>query len=70
MNFPGCLVVRILGFHCYGPVSVTGQGTELLQAAWCSQKKKREKIKKMKKKNIGINVLMKQSKYFGISLGL
>ena len=51
MNFPGCLVVRILGFHCYGPVSVTGQGTELLQAAWCSQKKKREKIKKMKKKH-------------------
>ena len=50
-DFPGGLVVRILGFHCYGPVSVPGQGTELLQATWCSQKEKeREKNLKDEKK--------------------
>ena len=44
-------MVRILGFHCYGPVSDPGQGTELLQATWCSQKEKeREKNLKDEKK--------------------
>ena len=28
-EFPGGLVVRILGFHCCGPGSVLGQGTEI-----------------------------------------
>ena len=29
---PGCLVVRMLDFHCHGPGSIPGQGTEILQA--------------------------------------
>ena len=29
-EFPGGLVVRILGFHCCGPGSVPGRGTEIL----------------------------------------
>ena len=28
-EFPGGLVVRILGFHCHGPGSIPGQGTEI-----------------------------------------
>ena len=28
-DFPGGLVIRILGFHCLGPGSVPGQGTEI-----------------------------------------
>ena len=31
-EFPGGLVVRILGFHCHGPGSIPGQGTEIPQA--------------------------------------
>ena len=37
---PGCLAVRSLGFHCYGLGLITGQGTEIPQAAWHSLKKK------------------------------
>ena len=49
-EFPGDLVVRILGFHCRGLGSVLAQGTEILQAVWCGQKKKkRERIKKKKR---------------------
>ena len=36
------LVVQWLGldiFHCHGPGSIPGQGTKILQAAQCSQKK-------------------------------
>lgn len=29
----GCLVVRVLGFHCFGLSSVSAQGTEIPQAA-------------------------------------
>ena len=36
---PGSRVVRILGFHSHGPVSVPGQGTEIPQARWQSQEK-------------------------------
>ena len=36
------IVVRILGFHCHGPGSISGQGTKILQAAW-QKKKKRKK---------------------------
>ena len=39
-EFPGCLMVRIPGFHCHGSSSVSGQGTEIPQAAWHDQKKK------------------------------
>ena len=31
-----------LGFHCCSQGSVPGQGTEILQAMWCGQKKKRK----------------------------
>ena len=30
-EFPGGPVVRTLGFHCYGPGSIPGQGTETSQ---------------------------------------
>ena len=42
-EFPGGLVVRILGFHCHGSGSVPGQGTEIPQAAWHDQKKRRKR---------------------------
>ena len=42
-------MVRIPGFHCCDPASVPGQGAEILQAEWCSQKKlhwnKQEKLR-------------------------
>jgi len=31
-EYPGGQVVRILGFHCHGPGSIPGWGTEILQA--------------------------------------
>ena len=37
-EFPGVIVVRILGFHCRGPSSILGQGTEILQATRSGQK--------------------------------
>ena len=39
-EFPGGLVVRILGFHCHGAGSIPGQGTENPQAVRRGQKKK------------------------------
>ena len=45
-EFPGGLVVRILGFHYCGPDSIPGQGTEILQAVWHGQTKKKQKINK------------------------
>ena len=44
-EFPGGLVVRIWHFHHRGWGSAPGQGTEILQAAWCCQKKKKKKLK-------------------------
>ena len=41
-EFPGGLMVRIPGFHCHGSSSVSGQGTEIPQAAWHDQKKKKK----------------------------
>ena len=40
-EFPGDLVVRILGFHCCGLGSTPGGGTEIPQAILCGRKKKR-----------------------------
>ena len=40
-EFPGGLVVRIPGFHCHGPGSVTGRGTETLQALWYNNNNKK-----------------------------
>ena len=37
-EFPGDLMVRILGFHSHGPGSILGWGTEILQATWHGQK--------------------------------
>lgn len=31
---PSGLVVRIPGFHCHGPGSILGWGTEIPQATW------------------------------------
>ena len=39
-EFPGGLVVRILGFYCCGLDSVSGWGTEILQILQHGQKKK------------------------------
>ena len=41
-EFPGGPVVRILGFYFHGLSLIPGQGTEILQASWCSQKKKKK----------------------------
>ena len=41
------LVVQWLGldiFHCHGPGSIPGQGTKILQAAQCSQKKQAHQL--------------------------
>ena len=40
-EFPGGLVVRIRCFHFHSPDSILGPGTEILQAAKHSQKKKK-----------------------------
>ena len=40
-EFPGGPVVRAPCFHCEGPGSIPGQGTKILQAARCGQKKKK-----------------------------
>ena len=31
-------MIRIPGFHCHGPHSITGLGTEILQVTWGDQK--------------------------------
>ena len=41
-EFPGGLVVRIWHFHCYGPGSIPGQGTEIPQAMQCGKIKIKE----------------------------
>ena len=41
--FPGCLVLRIQCFHCCGPGSVSGWGTEIPQDTWHGQNKKIKK---------------------------
>ena len=33
LELPGGLVIGILGFHCHGPGSVSGQGTEMILQA-------------------------------------
>lgn len=37
-------MVRTLGFHCHGPGSFSGQGTETLRDTRCCRKKKRERL--------------------------
>ena len=37
-EFPGGLLVRILGFNCCGPGSIPGRGPETLQVMQCCQK--------------------------------
>ena len=37
-EFPGGLLVRVLGFHCCGPGSILGEGSETPQVMWRSQK--------------------------------
>ena len=39
-EFPGGPVVRTWRFYCWGPGSIPGWGTKILQAMQCSQKKK------------------------------
>ena len=49
-EFPGGPGVRILGFHCHGSGSVPGHGTEIPQAAWHDQKKRKKNPQKTKRK--------------------
>ena len=42
-------MVRILSFHCHGPGSIPGQGTEILQAMWHGQTNKKLLWKNNKK---------------------
>ena len=51
-EFPGCLVVRILGFHGCGLGSIPDWGTEISKAVWCGKKKKKKKTKNPKIKKI------------------
>ena len=51
-------MVRTPHFQCWGPGSIPGQGTKILQAARHGQKKERKKKKKKKGKN-------KQNKRYG-----
>ena len=49
-------MARIPGFHYCGPGSIPGQGTEIPQSAWQSQKKKEKKkgtILQLLKENLG-----------------
>ena len=43
-------MVRIPDFHCRGPGSIPVWETEILQAAWHGQKKKRKEKKKKERK--------------------
>ena len=45
-EFPGGPVVGTRCFHCWDPGSIPGQGTKILQAAWCGQKKTKTKRRK------------------------
>ena len=47
-EFPGGLLVRILGFHYRGWGSIPGQGTEISQGKVYSQKSTKNKKKKGK----------------------
>lgn len=38
-EFPGCPVIRIWCFHCWGPSSMPGQGTEIPQEAQTAKNK-------------------------------
>lgn len=38
-ELPSGLMFRILGFLCQDPGSIRGQGTKIVQATWCGQKK-------------------------------
>ena len=50
-EFPAYLVVRIPDFHCCGPGSIPGWGTEIPQAMQHGQKRKKKKReRKLKKK--------------------
>ena len=40
LNIPGSPVIRIWHFHCCGQGSTPGWKTKILQAVWCSPKKK------------------------------
>ena len=42
--FPGGLVVRILGFHCCGPGSIPGRGTEILQSHVAKKNKTKRSV--------------------------
>lgn len=39
-DFPGCPLVKILGFHCMGKGSITGQGTPIS----CAQQEKKKRV--------------------------
>ena len=41
-NFPGRLVVRTWRFYFWGPGSIPGQRTKILQSMRCDQKKKKK----------------------------
>ena len=56
-EFPGGLMVRILGFHCHGPGSIPGWETEIPQAMQCSHKKKK----------ISLSFWFKSLRYISIS---
>ena len=48
-EFPGSPVVRVSRFHCQGRWLIPGQGTKILQAGQCGQKKKKKRKKEKEK---------------------
>ena len=51
-ELPGGLVVRIPGFHCGGPGSILGRGTEILQAVQCGKTQNQTKQKPKQNRRI------------------
>ena len=59
-EFPGGSVVRTPCSHWQGPDSIPGQGTKILQAAWCNQNK--ESIKSERGRHILYDILMRDNR--------
>lgn len=59
-EFPGGLVISILGFHCHSPCSVPGWGTDILHCH--SQKKKKKQAKIYDRWNFSLRIIMLKNK--------
>ena len=53
-EFPGGPVARTWCFHCWGPGSIPGWGTKILQAVWLGQNKQNKTKKQSKDTNMAV----------------